>query len=216
HGGGMSALDPVTPNPVTPNPVTPNPVTPNPVTRDPLTRDPGTLDPVSLDPGTLDAVTLAVIQAGLGQVCNEMDITFSRAAFSPVIAEADDRSSGIYDLHTGELIAQGELGLPVFVGTMQFSTAELIRLIGEGQAGKPEPGDIYAVNDPYLGGTHLMDVRFVLPFYYQGEQFCWLQNTGHWPDIGGMVPGGFSSKATEVEQAGLRLPPVKLFKRGVM
>ena len=99
---------------------------------------------------------------------------------------------------------------------MQYSTAELIRLIGEGKAGAPEPGDIYIVNDPYLGGTHLMDVRFALPFYYRGEHFCWLQNTGHWPDIGGMVPGGFSAHATEVEQEGLRLPPVKLFKRGVM
>jgi N-methylhydantoinase B len=55
---------------------------------------------VSLD-SNLDPVTLAVIQAGLGQVCNEMDIAFSRAAFSPVIAEADDRSSGIYPLPTG-------------------------------------------------------------------------------------------------------------------
>ena len=164
----------------------------------------------------IDPITLAVIQAALGQVCNEMDIAFSRSAFSPVIAEADDRSSGIYDRTTGALISQGELGLPVFVGTMQYSTAELIRLIGEGKAGAPEPGDIYIVNDPYLGGTHLMDVRFALPFYYQGELFCWLQNTGHWPDIGGMVPGGFSAKATEVEQEGLRLPPVKLFKRGVM
>ena len=61
-----------------------------------------------------------------------------------------------------------------------------------------------------------MDVRFALPFYYRGELFCWLQNTGHWPDIGGMVPGGFSAHATEVEQEGLRLPPVKLFKRGEM
>ncbi len=161
-------------------------------------------------------LTLAVIQAGLGQVCNEMDLAFSRSAFSPVIAEADDRSSGIYDRDTGALISQGELGLPVFVGTMQYSTAELIRLIDEGKAGAPEPGDIYIVNDPYLGGTHLMDVRFVLPFYYQGALICWLQNTGHWPDIGGMVPGGFSAHATEVEQEGLRLPPVKLFKRGAM
>jgi N-methylhydantoinase B len=164
----------------------------------------------------VDPITLAVIQAALGQVCNEMDLAFSRSAFSPVIAEADDRSSGIYDRTTGALISQGELGLPVFVGVMQYSTAELIRLIGEGRAGAPEPGDIYIVNDPYLGGTHLMDVRFALPFYYRGEHFCWLQNTGHWPDIGGMVPGGFSAHATEVEQEGLRLPPVKLFKRGVM
>jgi N-methylhydantoinase B len=165
---------------------------------------------------TVDPLTLAVIQAGLQQVCNEMDLAFSRSAFSPVIAEADDRSSGIYDRHTGALISQGELGLPVFVGTMQYSTAELIRLIGEGKTGVPEAGDIYIVNDPYLGGTHLMDVRFAMPFYYNGELFCWLQNTGHWPDIGGMVPGGFSAHATEVEQEGLRLPPVKLFKRGAM
>ena len=164
----------------------------------------------------LDPLTLAVIQAGLQQVCNEMDIAFTRSAFSPVIAEADDRSSGLYDRDTGALIAQGELGLPVFVGTMQHSTAEILRLVREGKAGAPEPGDVYIVNDPYLGGTHLMDVRFARPFYHRGELFCWLQNTGHWPDVGGMVPGGFSAHATEVEQEGLRLPPVKLFKRGVM
>ena len=164
----------------------------------------------------VDPVTLAVIQAGLQQVCNEMDVAFSRSAFSPVIAEADDRSDGIYAADTGALIAQGEFGLPVFVGTMQHSTAELIRLIREGRAGAPEPGDIYVVNDPYLGGTHLMDVRFARPVFVDGGLFCWLQNTGHWPDIGGMVPGGFSAHATEVEQEGLRLPPVKLFKRGEM
>jgi len=164
----------------------------------------------------MDALTLAVIQAGLQQVCNEMDIAFSRAAFSPVIAEADDRSDGIYAAEDGALIAQGELGLPVFVGTMAHSAAHLVRLIREGAVAPPEPGDIYIVNDPYLGGTHLMDVRFALPFFVDGELFCWLQNTGHWPDIGGMVPGGFSAHATEVEQEGLRLPPVKLFKRGVL
>ncbi|MCO4054775.1 MAG: methylhydantoinase [Bosea sp.] len=164
----------------------------------------------------LDPLTVAVIQAGLTQVCNEMDIAFTRAAFSPVIAEADDRSSGIYASTDGALIAQGEFGLPVFVGTMQYSTAELTRLIGEGAVAGPDADDIYIVNDPYLGGTHLMDVRFAMPFFVDGALFCWLQNTGHWPDIGGMVPGGFSAKATEVEQEGLRLPPVKLFKRGVM
>ena len=85
-----------------------------------------------------DPVTLAVIEAGLQQVCTEMDIAFSRAAFSPVIAEADDRADGIYDAATGALIAQGELGLPVFVGTMQASTGHIIRLIGEGQVAEKE------------------------------------------------------------------------------
>ena len=163
-----------------------------------------------------DPVTLAVIQNGLQQVCDEMDLAFSRAAFSPVIAEADDRSDGIYAADDGSLIAQGQLGLPVFVGTMQFSTRTLIEMIRDGRCQPPEEGDVYIVNDPYLGGTHLMDVRFATPFYVDGEIFCWLSNTGHWPDIGGAVPGGFSANATAVEQEGLRLPPVKLFKRGEM
>ena len=170
-----------------------------------------TIDTTGASSPGLDPITLAVIGNGLQQVCNEMDLTFVRAAFSPVISEALDRSDGIYHRDTGALIAQGELGLPVFVGTMQFGTRAVIE-----RARDLAPGDLYIVNDPYLGGTHLMDVRFVKPFFYRGELFAWLANTGHWPDTGGMVPGGFSANATEVEQEGLRLPPVKLFKRGEM
>lgn len=163
---------------------------------------------------TIDPITLTVIQSGLQQVCDEMDLSFSRAAFSPVIAEANDRSDGIYSAVDGSLIAQGSQGLPVFVGTMQFSTATLIEMIKNGKAAAPKPGDIYIVNDPYLGGTHLMDVRFAMPVWRDDEIFCWLSNTGHWPDTGGAVPGGFSASATSVEQEGLRLPPVRLFKEG--
>jgi N-methylhydantoinase B len=61
-----------------------------------------------------------------------------------------------------------------------------------------------------------MDVRFAMPVYRDGEIFCWLSNTGHWPDTGGAVPGGFSASATSVEQEGLRLPPVRLFKQGLL
>lgn len=157
----------------------------------------------------IDPVTLTVIQSGLHQVCNEMDLTHCRAAFSPIISESQDRSNGIYHRDSGELIAQGELGLPIFVGTMQFSTQAVIA-----RARDIAPGDVFIVNDPYLGGTHLMDVRFVKPFFYQGKLYAWLANTGHWPDMGGMVPGGFSAHATEIEQEGLRLPPVKLYKGG--
>ena len=157
----------------------------------------------------IDPITLSVIQNGLQQVCNEMDLTFVRSAFSPVISEALDRSDGIYNKDTGELIAQGDLGLPIFVGTMQFGTQEVIK-----RSTSLQPGDMYIVNDPYLGGTHLMDVRFNKPFFYKNEIYAWLSNTGHWPDTGGSVPGGFSANATEVEQEGLRLPPVKLFKGG--
>jgi N-methylhydantoinase B len=163
----------------------------------------------------LDPITLAVIQNGLQQVCNEMDLAFCRAAFSPVISEGMDRSDGIYSREDGSLIAQGDLGLPVFVGTMQFSTRNVIERV-RAKGLSLDPGDVFIVNDPYLGGTHLMDVRFVKPFFYRGALWCWLSNTGHWPDVGGIVPGGFSANATEVEQEGLRLPPVKLYKKGVM
>lgn len=121
---------------------------------------------------SLDPITLTVIQAGLQQVCDEMDLAFSRAAFSPVIAEADDRSDGIYSAEDGSLIAQGAKGLPVFVGVMQYSTRVLIERIRDGKTAPPEPGDVYIVNDPYLGGTHLMDVRFVRPVYRDGEIFA--------------------------------------------
>jgi N-methylhydantoinase B len=99
---------------------------------------------------------------------------------------------------------------------MQFSTRTIIERIAAGVTAAPEPGDIYIVNDPYLGGTHLMDVRFAMPFWRDGAIYCWLSNTGHWPDTGGAVPGGFSASAISAEQEGLRLPPVKLFKRGQM
>ena len=160
---------------------------------------------------TLDPVTLAVIDKGLQQVCSEMDLVHEKTAFSPVISEAFDRSNGIYGLSDGRMIAQGDLGLPIFVGVMQETTRAVI-------AERPDldDGDVILVNDPYRGGTHLMDVKMVRPFYYKGHLWCYLANTGHWPDTGGMVPGGFNSTATEIHQEGLRIPPVKLVRRGEM
>ena len=157
----------------------------------------------------LDAVTLSVVQNGLNQIASEMDLVHQRTSFSPVISEAYDRSNGIYDPKQGHIIAQGELGLPIFLGVMQETTREVIE-----HRQDLEPGDVVIVNDPYFGGTHLMDVKMVKPFYYQGELWAYLSNTGHWSDTGGMVPGGFCATATEIQQEGLRLPPVKLVRGG--
>jgi N-methylhydantoinase B len=163
----------------------------------------------------IDPVTLVVVQNGLQQVASEMDLTFERAAFSPVISEGFDRSDGVYDKDNGDVIAQGELGLPIFVGVMQFTTRAVIdHVAASGETLRS--GDIFIVNDPYAGGTHLMDVKMVKPYFYRGRLWAYLSNTGHWPDTGGSVPGGFSTRATEVQQEGLRLPPVKLFREGVM
>ncbi len=160
---------------------------------------------------TIDPVTLTVIEKGLQQVCSEMDLVHEKTSFSPVISESFDRSNGIYSRENGEVIAQGELGLPIFIGVMQETTRAVIA-----DRQDLEEGDVVLVNDPYFGGTHLMDVKMVRPFFYRGELWCYLSNTGHWPDTGGMVPGGFNSTATEIHQEGLRIPPVKLMRRGEM
>jgi N-methylhydantoinase B len=164
----------------------------------------------------IDPVTLVVVQNGLQQVASEMDLTFERAAFSPVISEGFDRSDGIYAKENGDVIAQGALGLPIFVGVMQFTTRAVIEHVAARGAEPLRPGDIFIVNDPYFGGTHLMDVKMVKPFFYRSRLWAYLSNTGHWPDTGGAVPGGFATRATEVQQEGLRLPPVRLFREGVL
>lgn len=157
----------------------------------------------------IDAVTLAVVQNGLNQIASEMDLVHQLTSFSPIISESYDRSNGIYDRKTGRIIAQGELGLPIFLGVMQETTKAVIEHISG-----LEPGDVVVVNDPYFGGTHLMDVKMMRPFFYKGELWAYLANTGHWSDTGGMVPGGFCATATEIQQEGLRLPPVKLVRKG--
>ena len=138
----------------------------------------------------LDPTTLAVVRGRLEQTTDEMDTVFERMAFSPVISDAWDRADGIYRPDNGSMIVQGERGLPIFVGTMQYATRAVID-----HAEKPRPGDIFLINDPYLGGTHVMDVKMVRPFFHDGELFCYLASTGHWPDIGGSLPGGIACPA---------------------
>jgi N-methylhydantoinase B len=153
----------------------------------------------------IDPITLAVVQASLKNIANEMDLAHEKASFSPVISEALDRANGIYDRSNGGVIAQGDTGLLSFIGVMQFTTEAIINKVMNFN-----PGDVYVVNDPYFGGTHLMDVKMCMPFFYQEKLWCFLTNSGHWPDTGGMVPGGFAVQATEIQQEGLRIPPVKI------
>lgn len=164
----------------------------------------------SLEPSRIDPVTLAVVQNALKQVANEMDLVQEKTSFSPIVSEALDRANGIYRAERGEVIAQGDTGLPVFVGAMQSTTRAVIEHYGDDL----RPGDIVLINDPYLGGSHLMDTKMVAPFFFKGRLWCFLANAAHWADIGGAVPGGFTTGATEIHQEGLRIPPVKLYDRG--
>ena len=159
----------------------------------------------------IDPATLAVIQNALRQIVDEMDLALEKAAFNPVMSEALDRANGIYDPINGEVIAQGDTGVPIFLGVMQYAVQSVLKThpdLGN--------GDVVILNDPYCGGTHLMDVKLVRPFYYKGEHFAFLANCGHWTDVGGNVPGGFGVRATEIIQEGVRIPPILLCRKGEM
>ncbi|MEM7746165.1 MAG: hydantoinase B/oxoprolinase family protein, partial [Pseudomonadota bacterium] len=158
----------------------------------------------------LDPVTLAILKGRLEQIADEMDATLFRSAFNPIIAEAHDASHGIYDALTGETLAQGKSGLPIFVGVMAFAVKAVIDKAG----GKLNDGDVWIFNEPYDGGTHLSDFRLVRPLMRGGEVFCYLASVGHWRDVGGGVPGNYNPRATDMHMEGVVIPPVKLFQGG--
>lgn len=158
----------------------------------------------------IDPVTLSVLKGRLEEICDEMDATLFRAAFSPVIAEARDASHAIYDARTGDTLVQGKYSLPIFIGSMAFTVKAVIDKFGANFA----EGDVYILNDPYLGGTHLNDVKLVRPVFSGGKLICCLASAGHWNDVGGNIPGNFNPVATETFQEGVRIPPVKIVDRG--
>lgn len=157
----------------------------------------------------LDLTQLALLRGALRAAADEMDTILKLTAFSPVIAEGNDRASGVFHPTTGGVIAQGEDGLPGFVGNMQFAVQHVLATVKE-----LADGDVVIVNDPYECGTHLMDMKLVAPVFVDGTLVAFVSNTGHWPDVGGSVPGGFSARATEIYQEGVRVPPLKLIERG--
>jgi N-methylhydantoinase B len=163
---------------------------------------------------TLDPVTLAVLNGRLVQIADEMDATLYRSAFNPIIAEAHDACHGLYHAETGATLVQGTSGLPIFVGAMAFAVKAVIDKVG--RDGGLDSGDTYLFNDPYDGGTHLNDFRLVRPLIRGGRVFAWIASVGHWLDIGGNVPGNYNPKATESFQEGVRIPPVKLIRAGVV
>ena len=160
----------------------------------------------------MDAVTLAVVRGSLEQIADEMDLQLIHAAISPIISETNDCANGIFHPKTGETIAQGRFGLPVFLAYMQFTVQHVIALAE--QQGGFQPGDMWILNDPYIGGSHLQDMQLVAPVFVDGRLFAVMATTGHWMDIGGNVPGGWAPKATEIHQEGIVIPPVKLYEQG--
>jgi N-methylhydantoinase B len=160
----------------------------------------------------INPVTLAVVRGALEQIADEMDLHLIRAALSPIISETNDCAHGLYDPITGETIAQGGYGLPMFLANMQFTVQRIIPIAEA--AGGFQQGDVWITNDPYLSGTHLNDIVLVSPYFVDGKLFALFANTGHWMDMGGSAPGGWVPTAREIHQEGIIIPPLKLYAGG--
>lgn len=157
---------------------------------------------------TLDPVTFEVLKNSFITSVDQMGEQVLRTCYSFVIFNRDF-SSALHDAE-GNCVAQGNQDIAVHVGTLHFTCKAVI----EAFKGKMKPGDVYAINCPYLGGTHFSDVRLIRPIFSQGRIVAYAQSNGHWSDVGGSVPGSFDVMAREMFKEGLRITPVRLWSGG--
>jgi N-methylhydantoinase B len=156
---------------------------------------------------TLDPVTLSVMNGALIGIAEEMGTVLVRSAFSSNIKERRDCSAALFDPR-GRLVAQAE-HIPVHLGAMPESVAAAM-------ARDPRPGDVFVLNDPYTGGTHLPDVTLVGPVTVDDRCIGFAVTRAHHSDLGGMVPGSMPSASRDLWQEGLVIPPVRLITGGVL
>lgn len=154
----------------------------------------------------IDPVTLEVIRNALTAAAEEISLVVMRSARSPLLREAGDHSSVITDAD-GFLIAQGR-DVPMHMGVMSFTVREFLKLIPKDRL---NPGDVWFVNIPGIGGNHLPDVKAIRPVFIEGELAAFAVSLAHWADIGGAVPGSYVTHATDAWQEGLRIPPLRVF-----
>src|ERR671915_842749 len=153
----------------------------------------------------LDPVTLSVLASALAGVAEEMGALLVRAAYSSNIKERRDCSAALFDAQ-GRMVAQAE-HIPVHLGAMPEAVAAIM-------GRDPEPGDVFAINDPYSGGTHLPDITLVSPISPEGEIVGYAVTRAHHSDVGGMRPGSMPSDSREIYQEGIIIPPVRLVRGG--
>ena len=157
---------------------------------------------------TLDPVTFEVLKNAFVTTVDQMAEQIIRTCHSFVIY-CRDFSSALCDVG-GDTTMQGSQDIAVHVGTLHFTAKAVIDAFGD----EMRPGDVYAVNDPYLGGTHFCDVRIVRPIFSEGEVIALAQSNGHWADVGGTVPGSFDINAKDHFGEGLRIPPIRIWDQG--
>jgi N-methylhydantoinase B len=153
----------------------------------------------------LDPVTLSVLASSLAGIAEEMGAVLIRGSYSSNIKERRDCSTALFDAR-GRMVAQAE-HIPVHLGAMPEAVAAIMRR-------DPEPGDVFAINDPYSGGTHLPDITLVSPVARGGEIIGYAVTRAHHSDVGGMRPGSMPSDSREIFQEGVIIPPVRLVRGG--
>jgi len=155
-------------------------------------------------------IVVELVRSRLVSTTREMSERLKRAAYSPMIRETLDFCSALHD-PTGAVVAQST-GIPGLFGLMSHAMrAALERHPLE----TLEPGDVLISNDPYeAGGLHLNDVNVMAPVFHDGEVVLLAQSKAHWVDIGSIEAGGWSPDATDLQQEGLRMPPLRLIRAG--
>ncbi len=158
---------------------------------------------------TLDPVTFEVLKNAFATSVNLMSEQILRTCYSFVIYSRDF-SSALCDAE-GNTVMQGNQDIAVHVGTLHFQCQAVLKEFGD----DIHEGDVFAINDPYQGGTHMNDVSFLRPIFHEGTLLAFAQNKGHWADAGGSVPGSFDVSATDYYTEGLRITPVRVWSKGV-
>ena len=156
----------------------------------------------------IDKILVSVLQRRFKSITEEMGLTILRTTRSPILNEARDFVTGLYDAK-GRMLEQTEY-IPVFAFALQPVCQYLVEYFGD----EIYPGDVILHNDVFTRGNQLADIAVFKPIFYKGELISWSACKGHQADVGGAVPGGYNPQAREVWQEGLRIPPVKIYEKG--
>ena len=158
---------------------------------------------------SLDPVLVEVVRNKLEGIANEMQSTLFKSSFSPIVKEGLDASASLFTL-SGETLAQA-IALPFHLATL---IPMVRKVLEEFPLDTMEDGDIFIMNDPYLGGTHLPDIALIMPIFEGEVPIAFSAAMTHHQDVGGMTPGSVPTNATEIFQEGIRIPPLKYYSRG--
>jgi N-methylhydantoinase B len=156
----------------------------------------------------IDKILASVLQRRFKSITEEMSIVLTKTTRSPILCEAKDFVTGLYD-GQGKMLEQTE-NLPI----LSFSLGPVCEYIVDYFGDEIYPGDVIFHNDVFSMGNQNNDVAVYKPIFFKDELIAWAAAKGHQADVGGAVPGGYNPKATEVFQETLRIPPVKVYERG--